>query len=53
MQEGAWGIRWTAAVGHSRGKVVFLYNLPGLKRIAWEGPELKAGKHDILFDFIY
>ena len=39
-------------LGIGRGKVVFLYNLLGLKRIAWEGPELKPGKHDILFDFI-
>ena len=39
-------------LGLGRGKVVFLYNLLGLKRIAWEGPELKPGKHTILFDFI-
>jgi hypothetical protein len=39
-------------MGIGRGKAVFLYNLLGLKRIAWEGPELKPGKHDILFDFI-
>ena len=39
-------------LGIGRGKVVFLYNLLGLKRTAWEGPELKPGKHDILFDFI-
>jgi arylsulfatase A-like enzyme len=37
----------------SKGKVVFLYNLLGLKQIAWEGPELKAGKHTIGFDFKY
>ena len=36
-----------------RGKVVFLYNLLGMKRIAWEGPELKPGKHTIVFDFKY
>jgi arylsulfatase len=34
-----------------RGKVVFLYNLLDLKRTAWEGPELEAGKHTIVFDF--
>ena len=34
-----------------RGKVVFLYNLLDLKRTLWEGPELKAGKHTIVFDF--
>ena len=34
-----------------RGKVVFLYNLLDLKRTMWEGPELKAGKHTIVFDF--
>jgi len=36
-----------------RGKVIFLYNLMGLKRIAWVGPELKPGSHDILFNFEY
>ena len=40
-------------LGIGRGKVVFLYNLLGLKRIAWEGPELKPGKHTIVFDFKY
>ncbi len=34
-----------------RGKPVFLYNLLDLKRTAWEGPELGAGKHTIVFDF--
>ena len=38
-------------VGIRRGKVVFLYNLLDLKRTMWEGPELKAGKHTIVFDF--
>jgi hypothetical protein len=38
-------------VGFGRGKVVFLYNLLDLKRTAWEGPELAAGKHTIVFDF--
>jgi arylsulfatase A-like enzyme len=37
--------------GFGRGKVVFLYNLLDLKRTAWEGPELTAGKHTIVFDF--
>jgi arylsulfatase A-like enzyme len=37
--------------GFGRGKVVFLYNLLDLKRTAWEGPELEAGKHTIRFDF--
>ena len=37
--------------GFGRGKVVFLYNLLDLKRTAWEGPELAAGKHTIVFDF--
>jgi len=31
--------------------VVFPYNLLALKRTAWEGPELRAGKHTIVFDF--
>ena len=34
-----------------RGKVVFLYNLLDLKRTMWEGPELGAGKHTIVFDY--
>jgi arylsulfatase len=37
--------------GFDRGKVVFLYNLLDLKRTMWEGPELKVGKHTIVFDF--
>ena len=31
--------------------MVFLYNLLDLKRTMWEGPELEAGKHTIVFDF--
>jgi len=38
-------------LGIGRGKVVFLYNLLDLKRTMWEGPELSAGKHTIVFDF--
>jgi arylsulfatase A-like enzyme len=38
-------------MGIGRGHVVFLYNLLGLQRTAWEGPELKPGKHTIQFDF--
>ena len=37
--------------GIGRGKPVFLYNLLDLKRTMWEGPELGAGKHTIVFDF--
>ena len=37
--------------GVGRGRPVFLYNLLDLKRTAWEGPELEAGKHTIVFDF--
>jgi hypothetical protein len=37
--------------GVGRGKPVFLYNLLDLKRTVWEGSELKAGKHTIVFDF--
>jgi arylsulfatase len=37
--------------GLDRGRVVFLYNLLDLKRTIWEGPELTAGKHTIVFDF--
>jgi arylsulfatase len=38
-------------LGVGRGKVVFLYNLLDLKRTIWEGPELKPGKHTVVFDF--
>ena len=38
-------------LGIGRGKPVFLYNLLDLKRTTWEGPELGAGKHTIVFDF--
>jgi hypothetical protein len=31
--------------------VVFLYNLLDLKRTTWEGPELGAGEHTIVFDY--
>jgi len=34
-----------------RSKPVFLYNLLNLKRTIWSGPELKGGKHTIVFDF--
>jgi len=40
-------------MGIGRGHVVFLYNLLGLKRTMWEGPELKPGKHNIQFDFTF
>jgi arylsulfatase len=38
-------------LGIGRGRVVFLYNLLDLKRTFWEGPELSAGKHTIVFDY--
>jgi arylsulfatase len=38
-------------LGTGRGKVVFLYNLLDLKRTVWEGPELKGGRHTIVFEF--
>jgi hypothetical protein len=37
--------------GVGRGRVVFLYNLLDLRRTMWEGPQLSAGKHTIVFDF--
>jgi arylsulfatase len=37
--------------GVRRGKPVFMYNLLDLKRTTWSGPELKPGKHTIVFDF--
>jgi hypothetical protein len=39
-------VSWSAVA-----KVVFLYNLLDLKRTTWEGPELRGGKHTIVFDF--
>ena len=38
-------------MGIGRGKPLFLYNLLDLKRTTWEGPELGAGKHTIVFEF--
>jgi Sulfatase len=46
-----WPVSQQGEFGVGRGKVVFLYNLLDLKRTAWEGPELTAGKHTIVFDF--
>ena len=37
--------------GIRKCKVVFLYNLLGLERTVWSGPELSAGKHTIVFDY--
>jgi hypothetical protein len=37
-----------------KGKPVFTYNLLGLVRFRWEGPDaLAPGKHTIVFDFKY
>jgi len=49
---GGYGLFLSKGVlGVGRGKPVFLYNLLDLKRTTWEGPELSAGKHTIVFDF--
>ena len=49
---GGYGLFLSKGVGRIRsGKPVFLYNLLNLKRTIWEGPELKPGKHTIVFDF--
>ena len=49
---GGYGLFLSKGVADIRkGKVVFLYNLLDLKRTMWEGPELKPGKHTIVFDF--
>jgi arylsulfatase A-like enzyme len=49
---GGYGLFLSKGVsGIRRGKIVFLYNLLDLKRTIWEGPELSAGKHTIVFDF--
>jgi arylsulfatase len=41
----------TRTLDLGKGKPVFLYNLLDLKRTAWEGPALGAGKHTIVFYF--
>jgi len=38
-------------LGINKSRVVFLYNLLDLKRTLWEGPELGAGRHTIVFDY--
>jgi arylsulfatase len=38
-------------LGIGTGRVVFLYNFLDLKRTAWEGPQLKPGKHTLVFAF--
>ena len=49
---GGYGLFLSKGVaGIRRGKPVFLYNLLDLKRTVWDGPELDAGKHTIVFDF--
>ena len=49
---GGYGLFLSKGVlGIGRGKPVFLYNLLDLKRTTWEGPELGAGKHIIVFEF--
>ena len=49
---GGYGLFLSKGVaGIRRGKPVFLYNLLNLKRTTWSGPELKGGKHTIVFDF--
>ncbi len=49
---GGYGLFLSKGVeGIRRGKPVFLYNLLDLKRTIWDGPELGAGRHTIVFDF--
>ena len=49
---GGYGLFLSKGVAGVRsGKPVFLYNLLNLKRTVWDGPELKPGKHTIVFDF--
>jgi len=49
---GGYGLFLSKGVeGVRRGKPVFLYNMLDLKRTVWDGPELGAGKHTIVFDF--
>jgi arylsulfatase A-like enzyme len=49
---GGYGLFLSKGVaGVRRGKPVFLYNLLDLKRTVWDGPELHAGPHTIVFEF--
>jgi len=49
---GGYGLFLSKGVaGFRRSKPVFLYNLLNLERTIWAGPELGAGKHNIVFDF--
>ena len=49
---GGYGLFLSKGVaGVRRSKPVFLYNLLNLKRTVWDGPELGAGKHTIVFDY--
>jgi hypothetical protein len=49
---GGYGLFLSKGVaGVRKGKVVFLYNLLGLERTVWSGPELSAGKHTIVFSY--
>ena len=36
-----------------KSKPVFTWNLLDMKRVKWKGPELKPGKHRIVYDFKY
>lgn len=36
-----------------KNKPVFLWNLLGLKKLRWDGPELTPGRHVLEFDFKY
>jgi len=36
-----------------KGKPVFVYNMLILAQYRWEGPQLSAGKHTIVFDYTY
>ena len=49
---GGYGLFLSKGVAGLRsGKPVFLYNLLNRKRTIWDGPELDAGKHTIVFDY--
>ncbi len=49
---GGYGLFLSKGVeGFRKGRPVFLYNLLNLERTVWDGRELAAGKHTIVFDF--
>ena len=47
------GIVWTKGCRFDWPRSMFSWNLVDLKRVCWEGSELKPGKNQLEFDFKY